>query len=148
MSKRRRLGSEDGWVLVPVIILMVVAIGVGTALLTIVDTQTQQSGKQRKVDSAQTLAEGAVSATANVLAVDNSASMWPVSGLCATVSGDLTNPSTRAERVARREDHGGGPGAVLRHLTRLCAPRRHATRPGASTSVRYRAASRAGRRRS
>ncbi|HVF78557.1 MAG TPA: hypothetical protein VNA28_09685 [Solirubrobacteraceae bacterium] len=81
--------------LVPVIILMVVAIGVGTALLTIVDTQTQQSGKQRKVDSAQTLAEGAVSATANVLAVDNSPSMWPVAGGCATVTGDLTNASAQ-----------------------------------------------------
>ncbi|CAN5274766.1 hypothetical protein BH20ACT16_BH20ACT16_04890 [soil metagenome] len=95
MSNHRRLGSEDGWVLVPVIILMVVAIGVGTALLTIVDTQTRQSGKQRKVDSAQTLAEGAVSATANVLAVDHSASTWPVSGGCLAVSGDLTNPSTQ-----------------------------------------------------
>jgi hypothetical protein len=95
MSNHRRLGSEDGWVLVPVIILMVVAIGVGTALLTIVDTQTRQSGKQRKVDSAQTLAEGAVSATANVLAVDHSASMWPVSGGCVAVSGDLTSPSTQ-----------------------------------------------------
>jgi hypothetical protein len=90
-----RLSSEDGWVLVPVIILMVVAIGVGTALLTIVDTQTRQSGKQRSVDSAQTLAEGAVSATANVLATDQSAAMWPLSGACATVSGDLTSPSTQ-----------------------------------------------------
>lgn len=90
-----RMGSEDGWVLAPVMILMVIAIGVGTALLTIVDTQTQQSSKQRKVDSAQTLAEGAVSATANVLAVDHSASIWPVAGGCATVSGDLTTASTQ-----------------------------------------------------
>lgn len=90
-----RMGTEDGWVMVPVIILMVVAIGVGTALLTIVDTQTQQSGKQRKVDAAQTLAEGAVSATANVLAVDHSASTWPVAGGCLAVSGDLTNASTQ-----------------------------------------------------
>jgi len=89
------LGSEGGWVMVPVIILMVVAIGVGTALLAIVDTQTQQSGKQRKVDSAQTLAEGAVSATANVLAVDHSSAMWPVSGGCVTVNGDLTNASAQ-----------------------------------------------------
>lgn len=94
MSNHSQLRSEDGWVLVPVIILMVIAIGVGTALLTVVDTQTRQSGKQRSVDAAQTLAEGAVSATANVLAVDHSSSMWPVSGGCVTVSGDLTNAST------------------------------------------------------
>jgi hypothetical protein len=95
MSDRRHLGSDEGWMLVPVIILMVVAIGVGTALLLIVNTQSRQSGKQRSVDSAQTLAEGAVSATANVLAVDHSAAMWPVSGGCLTVNGDLTNASTQ-----------------------------------------------------
>lgn len=95
MMNHRRLACEDGWVLVPVIILMVVAIGVGTALLTIVDEQTRQSGKQRSVDSAQTLAEGAVSATANVLATERSSAMWPVAGGCATASGDLTNASTQ-----------------------------------------------------
>jgi hypothetical protein len=94
MSKHR-LSSEDGWVLAPVIILMVVAIGVATALLTVVNTQTRQSGKQRSVDAAQTLAEGAVGATANVLAADHSAAMWPTSGSCTTVNGDLTTASTQ-----------------------------------------------------
>jgi hypothetical protein len=93
MTKQGCLRSEDGWVMVPVIILMVVAIGVGLALLTVVDQQTGQARAQRSTDSAQTLAEGVVNATANVLATDASSTMWPVSGACQTVKGDLTTAS-------------------------------------------------------
>ena len=67
--------------MVPVIILMVVAIGVAFALLAIVDTQTSQSREQRSKDSAQTLAEGAVSSTANVLADTASAAVWRMTAL-------------------------------------------------------------------
>ena len=69
----RRLHAQDGWVMVPVIVLMVVAIGLGLALLAVVDQQTAQGAKVRKGDAAQTLAEGVVSATANVLASNQTA---------------------------------------------------------------------------
>ena len=88
MTDHRNLRSEHGFVMVPVIILMVVALGVCMALLAIVDTQSGESREQRSGDAAQTLAEGAVSATANVLAANES--LWPTSGPCETASGDLT----------------------------------------------------------
>lgn len=88
MTDHRILRSEHGFVMVPVIVLMVVAIGVCMALLAIVDTQSSDSREVRSGDAAQTLAEGAVSATANVLAANQS--LWPTSGACKTASGDLT----------------------------------------------------------
>ena len=87
MTDHRNLRAEHGFVMVPVIILMVVAFGVCMALLAIVDTQSGQSREQRSADAAQTLAEGAVSATANVLATNQA--LWPTSGACQTASGDL-----------------------------------------------------------
>jgi hypothetical protein len=87
MTHHRHLQSEDGMVMVPVIILLVVAIAASLALLAIVDTQTGESREQRSADSAQTLAEGVVNATANVLASDPS--LWPTTGACVPVTGDL-----------------------------------------------------------
>lgn len=102
MTHHRQLQSEDGWVMVPVIILLVVAIAVSLALLAIVDTQTGESREQRSADTAQTLAEGAVSASANVLAANQS--LWPTSGACQPVTGDLTaaapTGSTLADKIA------------------------------------------------
>jgi hypothetical protein len=92
MTDDRKLRSEHGFVMVPVIILMVVALGVCMALLAIVDTQSGESREQRSSDAAQTLAEGAVSATANVLAANQS--LWPTSGACQTASGDLTTAAS------------------------------------------------------
>jgi hypothetical protein len=101
MTHHRHLHSEDGWVMVPVIILLVVAIAVSLALLAVVDTQTGESREQRSADSAQTLAEGVVSATANVLAGD--ATLWPTTGTCVPVTGDFAagTPSgtTLADKV-------------------------------------------------
>src|SRR5687768_16867106 len=103
MTHHRDLRSEDGWVMVPVIILLVVAIGVCMAILALVDGQTGESREQRSSDTAQTLAEGAVSAAANVLAANQS--LWPSSsGACQAVSGDLTaaapTGSTLADKIA------------------------------------------------
>jgi Tfp pilus assembly protein PilX len=102
MTHHRDLRSEDGWVMVPVIILLVVAIGVGMAILALVDGQTTESREQRSADSAQTLAEGAVGAAANVLAANQA--LWPTSGACQTISGDLTaaapTGTTLADRIA------------------------------------------------
>ena len=100
MTHHRHLQSEDGMVMVPVIILLVVAIAVSLALLAIVDTQTGESREQRSADSAQTLAEGVVNATANVLASDPS--LWPATGACIPVTGDLTAGSpTGTDLVSR-----------------------------------------------
>ena len=94
MTKRRQMMSDEGgWVMVPVIILMVVAMGVAFALLAIVDTQTGQGREQRSKDSAQTLAEGAVGSTANILADTASAAVWKVT-TCETINGDLVTAST------------------------------------------------------
>lgn len=93
MTKSRKLASEDGWVMVPVIVLMVAGMIVAFALLAIVDTQTGESRDQRSRDAAQTLAEGVVSSTANVLADSASAPVWKIEA-CEPVSGDLTAAST------------------------------------------------------
>lgn len=102
MTHHRDLRSEDGWVMVPVIILLVVAIGVCMAVLALVDEQTGASREQRSADTAQTLAEGAVSASANVLAANQS--LWPTAGACQTVSGNLTaaapTGTTLADKIA------------------------------------------------
>lgn len=101
MTHHRQLQSEAGFVMVPVIILLVVAIAVALALLAIVDTQTGESREQRSADSAQTLAEGAITATANVLASNES--LWPTAaGACVPVTGDLTTAApTGTDLVSR-----------------------------------------------
>ncbi|MDP1846895.1 MAG: hypothetical protein Q8K79_03800 [Solirubrobacteraceae bacterium] len=86
--------------MVPVIILLVVAIAASLALLSIVDTQTGESREQRSADSAQTLAEGVVNATANVLAANPS--LWPTTGACTPVTGDLAAASPSGTDLASR----------------------------------------------
>jgi hypothetical protein len=88
--------NEDGWVMIPAIVLMIVALGLAFALLAMVDTQTSQSRLQRSSDAAQTLAEGVAAATANVLAADSSSASWWNVGTCQRVEGDLTTPPTGA----------------------------------------------------
>lgn len=100
MTHHRQLQSEDGFVMVPVIILLVVAIAVSLALLAIVDTQTGESREQRSADSAQTLAEGVVNATGNVLAANPS--LWPTTGACVPVTGDLMAPAPAGTTLAAK----------------------------------------------
>lgn len=105
MTVSRLRGSEQGFVIVPVMALLAVALGLGLALLAIVDTQTSQGRTQRMSDAAQTLAEGVASATANVLAADPSGGSWPTAGGCQTVNGDLSTapsglPTSLPYRVA------------------------------------------------
>lgn len=92
-KSRQQLKSEGGWVMVPVIILMVAAMGVAFALLAIVDTQTGQSREQRSRDASQTLAEGVVSSTANILADRTTAQVWRVAA-CEQITGDLSHASS------------------------------------------------------
>jgi Tfp pilus assembly protein PilX len=67
MTTRNRLANDEGWVLMTAIILMGVMLSVGLALLSVVDTQSNASGKQRKGDSAFNYAEGALNSTAFLL---------------------------------------------------------------------------------
>lgn len=93
-SARRR--ADHGFVMVPVMVLLVVALGLGLAVLAIVDTQTSQGSSQRMSDAAQTLAEGVVAATANSLATNGTSADWPTTGACQTITGDLTTAPTGA----------------------------------------------------
>lgn len=101
---RRPVAAEDGWVMVPVIALMIVALGLGFALLALVDRQTQASAQERDRDAVLTLAEGVGTAAANVLATDASAADWVAPG-CRSATGDLRTPpvlvSTLAGRIAK-----------------------------------------------
>ena len=98
---RTRVASDGGWVIVPVIVLMVVALGLGFALLAIVDTQTSEGRQQRDVNAAQTLAEGVVAAASTVLGSDSAATTWPVSGTCRTYSHRLSETTTGSDLESR-----------------------------------------------
>jgi hypothetical protein len=91
---RRRHHSEHGFVMVPVIALLAVALGLGIALLAIVDTQTTQGSSQRMSDAAQTLSEGVAAAATNALSSNPSAVDWPITGSCQTFTGNLTTAPT------------------------------------------------------
>src|SRR3954454_9810619 len=56
--KQRAVRSEDGWVLVTAIVVMSLMLGVGIAILKIVDTQQQQSNFQRVREASFNLSEG------------------------------------------------------------------------------------------
>jgi hypothetical protein len=91
MTPRRPfVRRDDGFVLVPVVILMVIALGLGFALLAVVDTQSAQSADERAANASQTLAEGVVAAAGNVVASDQSATTWPTLGGCRTYTHRLS----------------------------------------------------------
>ncbi|MEV4418804.1 hypothetical protein AB0L40_02370 [Patulibacter sp. NPDC049589] len=79
--------------MVAVIALLTVAIALGFVLLALVDRQSNASAEQRTVDAAQTLAEGALASTANILARDGSSPDWAASG-CQRITGSLTGSLT------------------------------------------------------
>lgn len=63
-----RVRGEDGWVLVPTMALLMITLALGLAMLSVVDTQAQQSGRQRVAESSFNLAEGTANAAAAVIA--------------------------------------------------------------------------------
>ena len=67
MSMLNRTKNEEGWVLVTSIVLLGIMLAIGLALLSVADTQSQASGKQRQGDSAFNYAEGALNSTAFLL---------------------------------------------------------------------------------
>ncbi|MDB5297860.1 MAG: hypothetical protein JWO31_3843 [Phycisphaerales bacterium] len=96
-GRRPAMGDDAGWVMIPVVVLLVVALGLGFALLSLVDTQTQAASKQRDIDAAHTLAEGVATSTANVLAAGVAAD-WSTTN-CSTggvISGKLTTDPNAA----------------------------------------------------
>lgn len=111
----RDTDNDEGWVLVPAIILMAVSLIVVFALLVVVDVQRKQGGVHRTADASQTLAEGVVSATAQALAqwnptnaVSGEGTPWAMTA-CTTVSGNLggvTTGATQLETLVRTAVNG------------------------------------------
>lgn len=62
-----RVRGQQGQALFIAIAVMTIMLGLGLALLSVVDTQAQQSGNERVVDSAFNLAEGALSSESFLL---------------------------------------------------------------------------------
>lgn len=91
-----RIADDRGWVMVPVMALLVIAIGLGFAGLALVDRQTSASADERQSDAAQTLAEGALNATATVLANDDGRGEWSrtASNGCTLVRGNLADAAS------------------------------------------------------
>jgi hypothetical protein len=90
---RHRPSDDGGWVMVPVMALLAVGLLLCFAALLLVDRQTNASAGERTADAATTLAEGVATATAGVLAGDESNPVWlqRFTG-CETVTGDLAGP--------------------------------------------------------
>ena len=65
---RARLGREDGNVLVIAVTMMALMLGLGSAALSTVDTQTDVVLKERRHESSFNLAEGVLNAQTFVLA--------------------------------------------------------------------------------
>ncbi|MDO9407195.1 hypothetical protein [Patulibacter sp.] len=83
--------DDRGWVIVPVLALMVIALGLGFALLAVVDTQTAETREKRANDAAQTFSEGVVAVTASVMATRTDAGTWRYTGACQTFSHRLAD---------------------------------------------------------
>ncbi len=97
---RRRAAADDGWVMVPVIALLAIGLALSFAALLLVDRQTQAAQQERVGDAAQTLAEGVATATAGVLASDESNAVWttPMTS-CTVVTGDLNGAPSGTSRT-------------------------------------------------
>lgn len=69
---RARVREEAGWVLVTALLLMTAMLGVGLALLSVVDTQSKASVTERQGDAAFNLAEGVLNSAAFLMSRN-----WP-----------------------------------------------------------------------
>lgn len=69
---RSRVRDEQGWVLVTALLLMTAMLGIGLALLSVVDTQTKASANERVADATFNLAEGVLNSDAFLLSRN-----WP-----------------------------------------------------------------------
>ena len=58
----KRLSADDGFALVPAILIMMIVLLLGTALLTKVNSQSSQSGAERAQEGSFQLADGALTA--------------------------------------------------------------------------------------
>jgi hypothetical protein len=74
MLSRSTLRSQDGSVLVTALMVMMIILPLGFALLSIVDTQARDSGRERSRDRAFNLADSAL--TSGAFALNRAA--WPV----------------------------------------------------------------------
>ncbi|MEA2188485.1 MAG: hypothetical protein QOK16_3496 [Solirubrobacteraceae bacterium] len=93
MSPLRR---QDGVAVVTAIILMAVMLVMGAAMLSLVDTQTEQTSKERSAEKSYNLAEATLNSAAFLLARN-----WPqtvVGGSCdsQTLTGTLAQPAVGA----------------------------------------------------
>jgi len=93
VSPRNRIADDAGWVLVPVMALLAIGLVLCFAALLLVDRQTQAAAGERTADAAETLAEGVATATASVLAGDESNPVWLAKfTACQSVTGNLAGP--------------------------------------------------------
>jgi Tfp pilus assembly protein PilX len=109
MLTRARLHGENGSVMVTALMVMAIMIPIGLALLSIVDTQSVQSGRERTRDRAFNLADSALQSAAfslgqagwpatAALAPSNSASGSSMSCGLATYGATSAPPRTRVRR--------------------------------------------------
>jgi len=61
---RARLRNESGFALIGALLILIILMGIGVALVSMSDTQQNQSGGQRVKESAFNLAEAALNAEA------------------------------------------------------------------------------------
>lgn len=128
---RPRLGHDDrGIALVTSIVLMMVMLGLGLAMLSVVDTQGKAAGEQRDGDAAFNLADAALSSTAFVLSHN-----WPEAAAAAQPWSQAPDCGHEliAGGVADSEDS-TMPGQIQRLVHQASAAR--GGPPGASWSVR------------
>jgi type II secretory pathway pseudopilin PulG len=91
---RARLSDERGWGLVSSVLVVGILISLSLPLLSLVDTQQNQSANERKSESSFNLAEAALDASMFVLGKD-----WPAlasgayPGTCSATSTELNCPS-------------------------------------------------------
>jgi hypothetical protein len=98
----RALGDERGVALVVAIMVTFLMLAVGMALLTFVDQQTLQGGRERVKESSLTLAEAVLNAETNIMPA-----RWPGSSASAFA------PCTKDSATANCPD----PGSLLRGFT-------------------------------
>jgi hypothetical protein len=97
-----RLRDESGIALVVALMMAVLMLGIGLALLSYVDQQSSQSGKERVMESSLSLAEGLLNAETNILPAH-----WPGSAASAF------SPCTQSSTSTSCPD----PGSLLRGFT-------------------------------
>ena len=84
----KRLSADDGFALVPAILIMMIVLLLGTALLTKVNAQSSQSGAERAQEGSFQLADGAL--TAQLEQLEHA---WPGSGSPYSTCNQSATPS-------------------------------------------------------